>query len=508
MTALLLLARVLLAGVFTVSGLAKLRDRDGTAKAARDFGVPASLSNFTARALPVVELLLAIGLIPRITAGYAAWSIGALLVAFTIAIAASILSGRQTVCHCFGESSNEPVGWSSVLRNVALLAMAAFIAWPRDAGAGPGPLDLWNAVDSAARPALGVAIVSVLIAIAAAYACLGLLRQHGRMLLRIDALEAAAAARSVTGAPSAQSAQPRHIVPAGVPSTAATSASKVPVGSPVPAFSLPRLDGTSVTDAVLKSFGRPTLLLFTDPNCGPCNTIAPDLDRWAAEHGDQYAMVLVTRGDLAANKKKYGESAAAHVIHDKELVLANAIGTVPTPSAVTLSADGRVQSDVVMGQHGIEALIAAITGAAPRKADAVSNLGRMFPAFDVARIDGGRVTNAVFRGKKSLVLFWNPGCGYCAQMLPGLQQWAESRRNGAPDLVLMSAGAAADHERLGLQAVVGFDDGFAMGNVLGVPGTPSGVLVDAEGKFASEIAVGEGALWKLLGGKPAEVAAG
>lgn len=504
MTALLLLARALLAGVFTVSGLAKLRDRDGTAQAARDFGVPAPLSGFTARALPVVELLLAVLLIPRGSARLAATSIGVLLVIFSIAIAVSILSGRQTVCHCFGENSKEPVGWGSVLRNLVLLAVTAFVAWPRETGAGPGPLDLWNAMDAAVRPAFGVALISVLIAIGALYACIGLLRQHGRMLLRIDALEQAAAAAGGTRAVATSNGTNGH---AHTGAAAATVNSlKVPMGSPVPAFSLPDLSGTTVTDATLVAPGRPTLLLFTDPNCGPCNTIAPDLERWAAEYRERFAMVLVTRGDLAAVKKKYGASAAAHVLYDKELVLANAIGTLPTPSAVTISADGRVQSEVGIGQHGIEGLIAAITGTAPRKADSVPIVGRKFRSFDLPGLDGSRVTNAVFTGGPTLVLFWNTGCGYCAQMLPALRNWAQSRAVGAPNILLMSAGSAAEHAAMRLPATVALDDGFALGNGLGVPGTPSGVIVDGDGRFASEIAVGEAAIWKLLGGKPAEPA--
>ncbi len=30
-----------------------------------------------------------------------------------------------------------------------------------------------------------------------------------------------------------------------------------------------------------------------------------------------------------------------------------------------------------------------------------------------------------FRGEETMVLFWNPGCGFCQQMLPDLKAWEE-----------------------------------------------------------------------------------
>src|SRR2546430_9848871 len=126
---LLLVTRLILCAVFLASALAKLRDQDGTWQAVIDFGAPAPLSRPIAGLLPAIELMLGIALLPLATSGRAAVGTALLLGIFTVAIAVSILRGKRTVCHCFGESGKEPVGWWSVGRNLILAALAVLVAW-------------------------------------------------------------------------------------------------------------------------------------------------------------------------------------------------------------------------------------------------------------------------------------------------------------------------------------------------------------------------------------------
>src|SRR5206468_1306839 len=49
----------------------------------------------------------------------------------------------------------------------------------------------------------------------------------------------------------------------------------LPAGTPAPAFRLPRLDGGAVSLADFS--GRRLLLVFSDPECGPCSALAPEL---------------------------------------------------------------------------------------------------------------------------------------------------------------------------------------------------------------------------------------
>src|SRR5205823_3638747 len=74
-------------------------------------------------------------------------------------------------------------------------------------------------------------------------------------------------------------------------------------GTPAPAFNLPNIHGQPVS---LEQFrGRKVLLVFTDPQCGPCDELAPELVRRHRKHGNNgLAVVMVGRGNAEENKKK------------------------------------------------------------------------------------------------------------------------------------------------------------------------------------------------------------
>jgi thiol-disulfide isomerase/thioredoxin len=105
---------------------------------------------------------------------------------------------------------------------------------------------------------------------------------------------------------------------------------------------------------------------------------------------------------------------------------------------------------------------------------------------------------------ETLVLFWNPGCGFCQRMLPDLKEWEENPPEGAPKLLVVSAGAREANEEMGLFSPVVLAQQFAAGRAFGAGGTPSAVLIDAEGKVASETAVGAPAVLELAGASRTE----
>ena len=81
---------------------------------------------------------------------------------------------------------------------------------------------------------------------------LQVLRQQGRMLVRLETIEG----RLMGGSP-------------GAVSSIRTSAGLL-VGSRAPTFSLKALDGAVVTLETLTALGKPVVALFTNPHCGPC----------------------------------------------------------------------------------------------------------------------------------------------------------------------------------------------------------------------------------------------
>jgi protein-disulfide isomerase len=89
-------------------------------------------------------------------------------------------------------------------------------------------------------------------------------------------------------------------------------------------------------------------------------------------------------------------------------------------------------------------------------------------------------------------------------MLPEIKQWEENRPEGAPKLLFVSAGTEEANRDMKLSSKVVLDQQFAAGRAFGASGTPSAVLVDAEGRIASEVAVGAPAVLGLAGASRAE----
>src|SRR5262245_37996187 len=52
------------------------------------------------------------------------------------------------------------------------------------------------------------------------------------------------------------------------------------VGTLAPAFALTGLDERMLTLEALRAAGKPVLLTFIDPNCGPCDALLPELAQW------------------------------------------------------------------------------------------------------------------------------------------------------------------------------------------------------------------------------------
>ena len=93
----LLIARLGLSAVFLVAGTAKLADLAGSRRAVEDFGVPARFADAAGTLLPVLEIVLAILLIPLGTVRYAAVGLTVLSAGFVAVIAGWIPTevGRQ-----------------------------------------------------------------------------------------------------------------------------------------------------------------------------------------------------------------------------------------------------------------------------------------------------------------------------------------------------------------------------------------------------------------------------
>src|SRR5215217_3458944 len=107
----LLIARLVLGGVFLLAGLAKLADRTGSRQAMIAFGVPAPLAAPLGVLLPLAELVVAVALLPLSTAWWGALGALALLLFFVGGIGVNLIRGRTPECHCFGQLPSSPASW-------------------------------------------------------------------------------------------------------------------------------------------------------------------------------------------------------------------------------------------------------------------------------------------------------------------------------------------------------------------------------------------------------------
>ena len=232
-----------------------------------------------------------------------------------------------------------------------------------------------------------------------------------------------------------------------------------------------------------------------------------------------WPVALISRGTVEANRPKVTEYGLTHVLlqHDREV--AQAYQASGTPSAVLVRRDGTISSSLAQGADAIRALLdktlspagpdtlpmAAALGngngaaAAPRP-PASPTIGEPAPDFSLPDLAGQTVSLSDFRGTTTLVLFWRPSCGFCQRMLPDLRAWEAKPHPGAPKLLVVSTDSVADNQAMGLRSPVLLDqDGMRVGRLFGATGTPMAVLVDAEGKIASELAVGAPAVLALAG---------
>jgi methylamine dehydrogenase accessory protein MauD len=491
----LLIARLLLAAVFGVAGVAKLADRAGSRQALIGFGVPRALASPLGLLLPLAELAVSVALVSTASAWWGAVGALTLLLLFVAGIGLNLAQGRTPDCHCFGQLRSAPAGWSTLGRNAIFAAVAGFVVWQGRESPGPSIVGWVGALTTGERAVLGTLVFALGLLAAEAWLLLQILRQNGRLVLRIEALEGTGPSASV----------PRQ--------------EGLPVGAPAPTFRLAGLQGEERTLDDLRAPGKPAILIFSDPGCGPCTALLPEIGRWQREHAEKATIVLVSRGALDTNRAMAAEHALTEVLLQRDREVSKAYKVFGTPSAVLVHPNGAIGSPVAAGADEIRSLVDHVAGplgarpwAAPRPVPTVNGhvhepspggrpvalkAGEAAPRIALPDLEGRTIHLADFGGRNTLVLFWNPDCGFCQQMLPDLKAWESRPPKGAPNLLVVSTGTVEANRAQGFRSPIVLDKDFATLRAYGADGTPSAVLVDAQGRIASDVALGDAAILAL-----------
>jgi peroxiredoxin len=331
-----------------------------------------------------------------------------------------------------------------------------------------------------------------------------MLRQQGRMLVRLEAIEERLAEAGV--APQSQTD--------GKP----TRPAELAVGALVPSFCLPDLAARNVT---LEDFrGRRVLLVHWSFDCGFCEQIAPAL---ATLGGDlqkrNVELVLVSYGDADANRRLAQQHGlTCPILLQRPSTPIEAFVTLGTPAAYLLDEQGRVARRLALGANEVPVLAREATarrGLPSERSLADSRIqreglkaGTVAPSFSLPDLDGDTVSLEQYRGRRLLLIFSDPHCGPCdalARKLAGVRH--EHQENGLA-LLMVSRGALEDNRRKAFEHAIEFpiviQPGWRISKQYGIFAMPVAFLIDEKGVIEHDVARGPDEILALARASPAD----
>jgi peroxiredoxin len=337
-----------------------------------------------------------------------------------------------------------------------------------------------------------------------------LIRQNGRILLRLESIEKQLNPRAPTQRNESDGL-----------------ARSLAIGMVAPDFELPDLGG--VRRRLSEFRGQDVLLIFFNPKCGFCTKLARDLAALPLEGGAERAVpVVITTGDANAVRKfveQFGIRCV--VLLQEQIEVANKYRAQGTPMGYRIDSEGRIASELTVGAEPLLEL--ASRKAIPRPAEvplgvgvppvghkgkqpdsslARSRLNRtglkaraVAPEFRLPHIDGGELSLADLRGRRVLLVFSDPNCGPCDDLAPHLQE-LHLRRSDLQVVVISRRDAeatAAKAAALGLEFPILMQQRWEISKQYGMFATPIGYLIDECGNVMDDVAVGVEPILTLAG---------
>ena len=335
-----------------------------------------------------------------------------------------------------------------------------------------------------------------------------LVKQQGRILLRLDALE-----RGAKTADHDSAALSERDDFEGLPS-----------GTVFPRFELPDLSGK--TRALEDFRGKRLLLIHWSFDCGFCEAIAGDLaDLEAALEKQNVQIVLLASGDESSNR----EHAARHGLRALILLLKDQQVPKPfeqqgTPVAYCLDEQARVAAPFASGADQVLALARRIARSGAGSIEHKHERSRLkserplteshiernglkagtpAPDFRLPDLQGCTVSLGDYRGRRVLLVFSDPQCGPCDELAPHLARLHQKHRSNGLSVLLVGRGSIEENrkkaEQFGFQFPVVLQDKWKLSKEYGIFATPVAFLIRENGVIAKDVAVGTNAILALAG---------
>jgi peroxiredoxin len=325
-----------------------------------------------------------------------------------------------------------------------------------------------------------------------------LIRQNGRILLRLETID-------------------QRLAPRGDDKPKKERGLRI--GTIAPDLELPDLAGERHKLSEFR--GRDLLLIFFNPRCGFCTKMADDLAALPLGGEDGRAVpVVVTTGDREDNLQLVGRyGIRCTVLLQKEMEFASQFHAQGTPMGYRIDKQGQIASELTIGSEALLKLAEKAPERAPvnrNGSDASANgspkdgekdyrslagsrlnrkglkAGTAAPDFRLPRIDGGELSLGEFRGRRVLLVFSDPHCGPCAELAPQLQEIHLERRE--LNVLVISRGDVEENRdkasELGLTFPIVLQKKWEVSLKYAMFATPIGYLIDEEGILLSNVAVG------------------
>jgi peroxiredoxin len=246
----------------------------------------------------------------------------------------------------------------------------------------------------------------------------------------------------------------------------------------------------TVTLDALCALRKPIILIFVHPTCGPCTALMPDIAKWQREHASALSIVAISEGGEGSNRVNNASYGLKDLLLQNEREVAEAYMVHGNPAAVVVQQNGTIGSQLALGPDAIRTLVRRVV-------DTSLKVGEPAPEFELADVGGQILKLSQFKGSNMMLLFWNPRCGFCQRMLGDLKAWEASKSTDAVGLLVISTGTAEENRSLGIRSPVILDQDSKYAQQFGANGTPMAVMIDAEGRIASQLAAGAQDVFKL-----------
>jgi peroxiredoxin len=171
----------------------------------------------------------------------------------------------------------------------------------------------------------------------------------------------------------------------------------------------------------------------------------------------------------------------------------------------------RQNGRIVLRLESIEQQLGQRAGPQQREPQGLP-VGGLAPDFELPDLAGVSHKLSKFRGQDRLLIFFNPGCGYCTKMAADLAALPLEGGASRAIPIVVTTGDADENRKLvekyGIRCVVLIQKQMEVASRFRAQGTPMGYRIDAAGRIASELAVGAESLLELAAKKPHSVDSG